>query len=181
MYNLQVLTRRASHLSQVKYRVNMRFTPLHARTCPTWQAPVPTSAPMPPFLHPWCVQPFVTTLGAPMALLRIVALARTHVVHARLCLADALPEHTTCPCHPHIVHMLPASWARYCTPITHATCASVVPTKIALANTHGPDGYYVAYKPITLSCILLMFIEMKFIYCHSCVMFAMKSMSMCND
>ena len=43
------------------------------------------------------------------------------------------------------------------------------------------DGYYVAYKPITLSCILLMFIEMKFIHCHSCVMFAMKSMSMCND
>ena len=43
------------------------------------------------------------------------------------------------------------------------------------------DGYYVAYKPITLSCILLMFIEMKSIHCHSCVMFAMKSMSMCND
>ena len=43
------------------------------------------------------------------------------------------------------------------------------------------DGYYVAYKPITLSYILLMFIEMKFIHCHSCVMFAMKSMSMCND
>ena len=43
------------------------------------------------------------------------------------------------------------------------------------------DGYYVAYKPITLPCILFMFIEMKFIHCHSCVMFAMKSMSMCND
>ena len=43
------------------------------------------------------------------------------------------------------------------------------------------DGYYVAYKPITLSCILFMFIEMKFIHCHSCVMFVMKSMSMCND
>ena len=43
------------------------------------------------------------------------------------------------------------------------------------------DGYYVAYKPITLSCILFMFIEMKFIHCHSCVMFATKSMSMCND
>ena len=42
------------------------------------------------------------------------------------------------------------------------------------------DGYYVAYKPITLSCILFMFIEMKFIHFHSCVMFAMKSMSMCN-
>ena len=43
------------------------------------------------------------------------------------------------------------------------------------------DGYYVAYKPITLSCILFMFIEVKFIHCHSCVMFAMKSTSMCND
>ena len=50
-----------------------------------------------------------------------------------------------------------------------------------LMNDIRYDGYYVAYKPITLSCILLMFIEMKFIYCHSCVMFAMKSMSMCND
>ena len=39
----------------------------------------------------------------------------------------------------------------------------------------------VAYKPITLSCILFMFIEMKLIHCHSYVMFAMKSMSMCND
>ena len=43
------------------------------------------------------------------------------------------------------------------------------------------DGYYVAYKPITLSSILFMFVEMKFIHCHSCVIFAMKSMSMCND
>ena len=43
------------------------------------------------------------------------------------------------------------------------------------------DGYYVTYKPITLPCILFVFIEMKFIHCHSCVMFAMKSMSMCND
>ena len=43
------------------------------------------------------------------------------------------------------------------------------------------DGYYVAYKPITLSCILFMFIEMKFIHYHSCVMFEMKSMSRCND
>ena len=43
------------------------------------------------------------------------------------------------------------------------------------------DGYYVAYKPITILCILFMFIEMKFIHCHSCVMFAMKSMSMWND
>ena len=37
------------------------------------------------------------------------------------------------------------------------------------------------YKPITSSCILFMFIEMKFIHCYSCVMFAMKSMSKCND
>ena len=43
------------------------------------------------------------------------------------------------------------------------------------------DEYYVAYKPITLSYILFMFIEMKFIHCRSCVMFAMKSMSMWND
>ena len=38
-----------------------------------------------------------------------------------------------------------------------------------------------AYKPITLSCIFFMLIEMKFIHFHSYVMFAMKSMSMCND
>ena len=43
------------------------------------------------------------------------------------------------------------------------------------------DGYYVAYKPVTLSSILFMFIEMIFIHCHSCMIFAMKSMSMCND
>ena len=43
------------------------------------------------------------------------------------------------------------------------------------------DGYYVAYKPITLSCILFMFIQMIFIHCHSCMMFLMKSRSMCND
>ena len=43
------------------------------------------------------------------------------------------------------------------------------------------DGYYVAYKPITLSYISFMFIEMKFIHWHSCVIFAMKSMSICND
>ena len=42
-------------------------------------------------------------------------------------------------------------------------------------------GYYVAYKPITCLSILFMFVEMKFIHCHSCVMFAMKSMSTCND
>ena len=43
------------------------------------------------------------------------------------------------------------------------------------------DGYYMSYKPITLSCILFMFIEINFIHCHSCVMFAIKSISMCND
>ena len=43
------------------------------------------------------------------------------------------------------------------------------------------DGYSVAYKPITFSCILFIFIEMIFIHCNSFVMFAMKSMSMCND
>ena len=43
------------------------------------------------------------------------------------------------------------------------------------------DAYYVAYKAITLSCILFMFIEIIFIHCHSCVMFVMKFMSMCND
>ena len=37
------------------------------------------------------------------------------------------------------------------------------------------------YKPITLSCISFMLIEMKLIYCHSCVMFAMKSMRIYND
>ena len=33
------------------------------------------------------------------------------------------------------------------------------------------DGYYVAYKPITLLCISFLFIEIRFTYCHSCVMF----------
>ena len=37
------------------------------------------------------------------------------------------------------------------------------------------DGYYVADKPITRPCILFMFIEMKFIHCHSCVIFAISS------
>ena len=36
------------------------------------------------------------------------------------------------------------------------------------------DGYFVAYKSIILPSILFMLIEMKFIHCHSCVMFAMK-------
>ena len=45
----------------------------------------------------------------------------------------------------------------------------------------GPcDGYNVACMPITLPCILFMFIEKKFIHCHSCVMFVMKSMSIYN-
>ena len=43
------------------------------------------------------------------------------------------------------------------------------------------DGYYMAYEPITLSCMLFLFIEIKFIHFHSCVMFLMKSMSICND
>ena len=43
------------------------------------------------------------------------------------------------------------------------------------------DRYYVAYKPITLPCIWFMFNEIKFIHCHSCVMFVMNSMSICND
>ena len=43
------------------------------------------------------------------------------------------------------------------------------------------EGYYVAYKPNTLPCILFIFIEIKFVYCLFCVMFAMKSMSICND
>ena len=38
-----------------------------------------------------------------------------------------------------------------------------------------------AYKPITLSCISFIFIKMKFIHCHSCVIFSMKSMSIYND
>ena len=45
----------------------------------------------------------------------------------------------------------------------------------------GGDGYFVAHNQITLLCILFMFIKMKFIHCHSCVIFIMKSMSMCND
>ena len=43
------------------------------------------------------------------------------------------------------------------------------------------DGYYVANKLIILSFILFIFVEMKFINFHSCVMFAVKSMSMYND
>ena len=43
------------------------------------------------------------------------------------------------------------------------------------------DGYHVAYKPMTFSCISFMFIEMKFIHCHSYVMFSMKFISICID
>ena len=43
------------------------------------------------------------------------------------------------------------------------------------------DGYYVTYKPITLSCTLFMFIKMKFIHCHSCMIFVMKFMRISND
>ena len=43
------------------------------------------------------------------------------------------------------------------------------------------DGYYMAYKPITVQYISFMFIEMKFTHYHSNVMFAMKSMCICND
>ena len=46
---------------------------------------------------------------------------------------------------------------------------------------HDIDGYYVAYKPITLSHISFMFIKIKFIHCHFCVIFVIKSMSICND
>ena len=38
-----------------------------------------------------------------------------------------------------------------------------------------------AYKLITLPCISLMFIEMKFIHCHSCVIFVTKFMSIFKD
>ena len=66
------------------------------------------------------------------------------------------------------------------TPI--AICAfSLLHDKIEYQIVVLVDGYYVAYKPITLSCIFFMFIEMKFIHCHSGVMFSMKSISMCND
>ena len=43
------------------------------------------------------------------------------------------------------------------------------------------DVYYVAYKPITLPFLSFIFIEMKFSYCHSCVIFVMKYISICND
>ena len=43
------------------------------------------------------------------------------------------------------------------------------------------NGYYVAYELIILLCTFFMFIEMKFIHCHYCVMLVVKSMSICND
>ena len=42
-------------------------------------------------------------------------------------------------------------------------------------------GYYMTYRLIILSRILLIFIEMKFIHHHSCVIFIKKSKSICND
>ena len=47
-------------------------------------------------------------------------------------------------------------------------------------GSHKSDGYYVAYKPITFTCISFMFIEMKFVHYYSCVMFSIKSISICN-
>ena len=43
------------------------------------------------------------------------------------------------------------------------------------------DGYYVAYKPITISCILFMFNKIEFIHCHYCVIFTVKYTSIYND
>ena len=65
-------------------------------------------------------------------------------------------------------------------------CSLKIMLPLKLSNSHSPYVYEkgeptISYKPITLLCFLFMFIEMKFIHCHSCVMFAMKSMSMCND
>ena len=37
------------------------------------------------------------------------------------------------------------------------------------------------YKLTTLLCVSFIFIEIKFIDCHSCVMFVMKSMNICDD
>ena len=42
------------------------------------------------------------------------------------------------------------------------------------------DGYYLAYELFILSYISFMFIGMKLIHSHSCMMFAMKSMSIYN-
>ena len=79
--------------------------------------------------------------------------------------------------HPSSLPVEGAGHARVLVP-PEPWCHALVATGVV---RHQFDGYYVAYKPITLSSILFMFIEMKFIHCHSCVMFAMKSMSLCND
>ena len=50
-----------------------------------------------------------------------------------------------------------------------------------ITNDDKVDGFYVSYKPITLQCISFMLIKMKFIHCHTCVMFLIKSMSIWND
>ena len=41
------------------------------------------------------------------------------------------------------------------------------------------NGYYMTCKLIPLLCVSIMFIKMKFIYCYSCIMFVLKSMSVC--
>ena len=69
------------------------------------------------------------------------------------------------------------SCGRSCTIYRHLVCSFFIKTFKIMSI----DGYYVANKLITLSCIFFMLIEMKFIDCHSSVMFAMRSMSMCND
>ena len=43
------------------------------------------------------------------------------------------------------------------------------------------NGYHVAYKPIILPGISFIFIKIKFIHFNSSLIFAMKSMSICND
>ena len=53
--------------------------------------------------------------------------------------------------------------------------------EMAATRDYEGDGYYVAYKLIILPYISFMFIEMKFVYCHSCVIFVIKSMTICND
>ena len=50
-----------------------------------------------------------------------------------------------------------------------------------MINIEIVDGYYVAYRLITLPCISFIFIEMKFIHYLSCVIFVMKFISICND
>ena len=45
----------------------------------------------------------------------------------------------------------------------------------------GVDRSYVAYEPIILPYISLILIIIKFIHCHSYVIFVMKFMSICND